>query len=106
MKKFINICSSGGLPIYGKVTTIKSLLIPKLFYASSLPQTPANIIKQVEHIIYTFLWKGKDNVTRLSAINNFEGGGIKMIHIDSMAKALRLPWLKQIFNDSESSWVI
>ena len=27
-----------------------------------------------------------------------------MIHIDSMVKALRLPWLKQIFNDSESSW--
>ena len=94
MKKLTNIWSSRGLSIYGKVTIIKSLLIPKLVYASSLLPTPANIIKQVEHIIYTFLWKGKDKVTRLSAINNFEGGGIKMIHIDSMVKALRLAWFE------------
>ena len=45
-------------------------------------------------------------MTRLSAINNFEGGGIKMIDIDSMIKALRLAWLKRIFNDNESTWKI
>jgi hypothetical protein len=27
-----------------------------------------------------------------------------MIDIDSMVKALRLAWLKQIFNDNESTW--
>ena len=58
----------------------------------------------MEHILYTFLWKGKDKVTRLSAINNFEGGGIKMIDIDSMVMALRLAWLKRIFNDNENTW--
>ena len=104
MKKLTNIWSSRGLSIYGKVTIIKSLLIPKLVYASSLLPTPAKIIKQAEDIIYTFLWKGKDKVTRLSAINNFEGGGIKMIDIESMVKALRLAWLKRIFNDNESTW--
>ena len=77
MKKLTYIWSSRGLSIYGKVTIIKSLLIPKLVYASSLLPTPANIIKQVEHTIYTFLWKGKDKVTSISGINNFEGGGIK-----------------------------
>ena len=71
-------------------TIIESLLIPILVYTSSLLPTPANIIKQVEHIIYTFLWKGKDKMTRLSAVNKFEGGGIKMIDIDSMVKALSL----------------
>ena len=45
-------------------------------------------------------------MTRLSAIDNFEGGGIKMIDIDSMIKALRLAWLKRIFNDNESTWKI
>lgn len=42
-------------------------------------------------------------MTRLSAINNFEGGGIKMIDIESMIKALRLAWLNQIFNDNKST---
>lgn len=45
----------------------------------------------------------EDEVTRLSAINNFEGGGIRMVEIDSMVKAPRLAWLKRIFNDNEST---
>ena len=106
MKKLTNIWSSRGLSIYGKVTIIKSLLIPKLVYASSLLPTPASIIKQVNHIIYTLLWKGNDKVARLSAINDFEGGRIKMIDIESMIKALRLAWLNRIFNNNESTWKI
>ena len=61
-------------------------------------------MKQVNHIIFTFLWKGKDKVTRLSAINTLEEGGIKMIDIESMMKALRLAWLKRIFNNNDSTW--
>ena len=106
MKKLTNIWSSRVLSIFAKVTIIKSLLIPKLVYVSSLLPNPAGIIKQVNHIMYTFLWKGKDKVTRLSPIDNFEGGGIKMIDIDSVVKALRLAWLKRIFNDNESTWNI
>ena len=99
-----NIWSSRGLYVYGKVTIIKSLLIPKLVYVSSLLPTLLKIIKQVNHIIFTFLRKGKDKVTRFSAINTLEEGGIKMIDIEIMIKALRLAWSKRIFNNNDSTW--
>jgi len=100
IKKLINIWSSRGLSLYGKVTIIKSLLLPKVVYTLSLLPTPENIIKELNHLIYTFLWKGKDKVTRKSAINNYEGGGIKMVDIESMIKSLRLAWLK----DNSGAW--
>ena len=67
MKKLTNIWSPRGLSSYGKVIIlrIKSLLIPELVCVSSLLPTPSNIAEQVNHIIFTFLWKGKDKVTRL-----------------------------------------
>ena len=104
MKKLTNIWSSRGLSIYGKVTIIKSLLIPKLVYSSTLLPIPTKIIKKANHIIYSFLWKGKDKVTRLSAINTFENGGIRMIDLDSMVKALRLAWLKRTFSTNVNTW--
>ena len=82
IKKLINIGSSRGLSLYGKVTIIKSLLLQKVVHMSSLLPTPESIIKELNHLIYTFLWKGKDKVTRKSAINNYEGGGIKMVDIE------------------------
>lgn len=104
MKKFTIIWTLSGLSICGKVTIVKSLLVHKLVYMSLLLPTPLHIIKQVNHTICTFLWKGKDKVTGLSAIDNFEGDGIKLVVMESLIKARRLAWLKRILNDNESTW--
>ena len=102
IKKLTNIWSSRGLSIFGKVTIIKSLLILKLVFISSVLSPPSKIIKQVNSIIFSFLWNGKDKVTRLSSINSYEdGGGIKMTDIESLVKAVRLAWLKRVFSDNE-----
>ena len=57
VKKLINIWSSRGLSIYGKVTIIKSLIIPKLVYISSLLPTPKEIIQELNRLLFKFLWK-------------------------------------------------
>ena len=45
VKKLINIWSSRGLSIFGKVTIIKSFLIPKFVYICSLLPTPKELVK-------------------------------------------------------------
>ena len=54
-KKSGQYLSSRGLPIYGKVTLIKSLLIPKIVYISSLLPTPEHIINELNQLLYKFL---------------------------------------------------
>ena len=104
IKKLINIWSSRGLSLYGKVTVIKSLVLPKLVYISSLLPTPQAIIKEVNQLIFNFLRKGRDKVTRLSTINTYEEGGLKMTDLGSMIKALRLTWLKRVFSSNKGTW--
>ena len=104
VKKLINIWSSRGLSIYGKVTIIKSLIIPKLVYISSLLPTPKEIIQELSRLLFKFLWKGTDKVTRLSAINEYENGGLKMIDLESMIQSLRLAWIKRIFGANDGTW--
>ena len=104
IKKLINIWSSRGLSLYGKVTIIKSLIIPKFVYVASLLPTPKEVIKQLNQLLFKFLWKGVDKVTRLSAINEYENGGLKMIDFETMVKSLRLAWLKRIFRENDGAW--
>ena len=73
-------------------------------YISSSLSTPENIIKELNHLVYNFLWKGKDKVIRKSGINDYEGGGINMVDIESMIKSLRLAWLKRIVGDNSGAW--
>ena len=83
VKKRINIWSSRGLSIYGRVTIIKSLIIPKFVFISWLLTVLKEIVKELNQMIFKFLWKGTDKVTRLSTINEYENGGLKMIDLES-----------------------
>ena len=105
IKKLINIWSSRGLPIYGKVTIImKSFLMPKFVYVCSLLPIPKEIVNKLNQLLFKFLWNGTDIVTRVSVINDYEKCGLKMIDLESMVKSLRLTWLKRLLNDSNATW--
>ena len=71
----MNIWYSCGLSLYGKVTVTKSLAVTKVVYVSSLMSIP----KELNHPFLKFLWNGTDKVTRLSTINEYGRGGLKMI---------------------------
>ena len=55
-------------------------------------------------LVFKFLWKGVDKVTRLSVINEYENDDLKMIDFETMVKSFRLTWLKRIFGENASSW--
>ena len=44
---------------------------------------------RLNQLIFKFVWKGVDKVTRLSVINDYEKSGLKMIDLETMAKYLR-----------------
>ena len=61
-------------------------------------------VKELNQLLFKFLWNGMDKITRVSVINEYEEGGLKMIDLDSMIKPLRLAWLKWIFNGNNGTW--
>ena len=52
IKKLIDIWSSRGLSVYGKVTIIKSFLIPKFVYVCSVLPTPNELVKQLNQLLF------------------------------------------------------
>ena len=68
---------------------MKSLIIPKFVYTCilSLLSAPKEILQELNRILFKFLWKGTDKVTRLSTINEYENGRLKMIDLESMVKS-------------------
>ena len=75
-------------------------------YVCLLLLTPKEIVNKLimNQLLFKFLWSGVDKVTRVSLINDYEKGGLKMIDLESMVKSLRLAWLKRLFNDSNATW--
>ena len=71
---------------------------------SSIFETPHDISRRMERIIYKFLWNGPGKVTRNSVINTLEDGGLNLTDIGTQIKALRLSWIPRILDDRKGTW--
>ena len=93
--KIENLCqqwSKRKLTLLGRITVIKSLAIAKfthLFLA--LPDPPQELIKKLEKVFYRFLWNaGPDRIKRSIIIKNIKAGGLRMINVDYLIKAMKI----------------
>ena len=57
-----------------------------MLYVSSVLTTPEEFIKQLNTIIYNFLWKGTDKIARLAAVNDLKYGGLNLIDLETYVK--------------------
>ena len=77
MEKLFESWKKRKLTIFGKCEIINTLAISKLIYiASILPLPPPYFIKDVNTLIYSFLWSSRDRIKRNTLIGPIRSGGI------------------------------
>ena len=104
LKKTLNSWSWRGLTLLGKIQVIKTFAIPKILYRMSLICSNKKFIKDINQILFNFIWKGKDKVKRATLINDINEGGLKMPHIESMIEAQRIMCIQKFLDNSLRSW--
>jgi hypothetical protein len=105
-KQLINAWKKRKLTYFGKITVIKSLLLPKLVYHAQNIITPDTIIKSINTMIFEFLWDGRDKIKRRTIIGNKLDGGIDMPDFEYYAKTLKLKWIKHLNNETNANWKV
>ncbi len=84
------------LTLFGKVLIIKSLATSKLIHVTTILHTPEEILKDIEKLIFSFLWESTDRIKRKTLIGSKQNGGIKMLDIFCKNKALKASWAPRI----------
>ena len=57
-------------------------------------------------VIFNFVWRGKDKIKRLALISEYEDGGLKMPHPESLIKTQRIACLKRYLDDHSRPWKV
>ena len=105
MKNLLNIWSQRDLSLKGKITVIKSLALPSLLFVSMVLAVPENVIKEVNDMVYAFLWSNRKAKVKKGIITApIEKGGLKMIDFKEIIKAQKIIWVKRLLNSEESKW--
>jgi hypothetical protein len=100
----LNIWHCRGLSLKGKVTILKSLVLPKLLYPMSVLPIPTYVVDLVDNMILDFVWgKRKHKIKKNVIIQDIDRGGIKVPHFGSMVEANRVSWVKRLL-ESSGKW--
>ena len=91
------------LTLLGKITIIKSLIVPKIFYPLNFLDPPNGYTQKCNSILFKFIWGKQDLVKRMTLIANISEGGLNMMDIDSQMSACRATWIHKIIN-SPGDW--
>ena len=58
---------------------------------------PEEIIKDINKIVFKFLWRGQDRVVRKAMINSCENAGLRVLDFETLVKSVRLSWFKRLY---------
>ena len=106
MKNILSLWSCRNLTLMGKITIVKSLIIPRMIYkASILPLIiPKTLITKINKLLFKFIWGSNwERVSRNVLCNNIESGGAKMMHLESYLTALHVKSLSLLFDETYCS---
>ena len=95
---------SKGLTAYGKVHILKSEALSQLTYLMSvLAQPSEEQIKEINKIMFKFVWGTTEKVKRRTLQNILRRGGLKMPDVALHSNSLKIAWVKKFIDGACSS---
>ena len=103
MQQTLHIWRARSLSWKGKITILKTLVIPQVIHLFSNIYTPMHILERIDTLFFYFLWGGKPpRVKKSTIINDYHEGGLKMPDIYSIHISQKVIWLKRLTNDNKT----
>ena len=90
MKKVLNLWSGRRLSILGRIAIVKTLALSKLVYNCSVLDTPTDFAKEVNKVIFPFMWNFKpDKIKRKTLTGPISKGGLNTVNFADVEKSLK-----------------
>ena len=106
LKNCLRLWSSRDITPIGRNIIVKTFALSQLVYLFlTLPNPPDHFIKELQDIIFDFIWAGNpDKVKRVSMFNDVSKGGFKVTHVKSFMYSLKCTWARRYCDDSFRPW--
>lgn len=92
------------LSILGRVMITKTLAVSQLIFMMNMCVVPTYVLKKIQSMIYKFIHKGPDKITRSLACQSYDNGGIKSPDIIALVKASQAMWIKRFLYSEHHPW--
>ena len=104
MKNTLAKWKNRGLTLIGKIQILKTCIMFKIIYLLSNISLPIHFAKEVEKVMFSFLWNGPDKTSRATMYADYSEGGLKFPNIQCMINTQLVKWIQRYFRNSDHNW--
>ena len=106
MMRTIGMWQNRHLTLIGRITITKALLLSQLTHVlSSLPSPNEITIKEINQMLFSFIWGSKRNpLRRLRLCQSMKDNGLEMIDLKSYLTSLKMKWIKRFLTEKNRTW--
>jgi hypothetical protein len=105
LKKTLNLWKMRNLTLIGRILVVKSLALSQITYIVTNVHIPAQYISEIEVIISNFVWKNSTPRVKFDVISlQIENGGLKYPNLLNHIKALKLAFIRRLFDEENKPW--
>ena len=84
------------LSIFGRCLIVKSLGMSQILHSAAVLDIHKDYIVKIQPLIFKFIRKKKqDKIKREVLYQDCDRGGLRVIHVETLCKALRLAWIQR-----------
>ena len=104
IKRQLNLWKVRNLSLIGKIQIVKTFAFSQLLYIAGMVKIPDSYIKEVNRLVYGFIWNGPDRIKREVMVKEYEEGGFKMLCLKSLLQVQKIKWVNRIFTSQSRGW--
>ena len=93
------------LTLEGRIDVFKTLAILEIVFLALLTKTPHQVVKGLEKIQKSFLWK--DSIPKIrheTTCKDYKDGGLKNVDISYKIVNLQCSWIQSLYDDNFYEW--
>ncbi len=91
------------LSLLGRILLSKAEGISRSVYVSMSMEVTKNVVKDLDKILYDFIWKRKTHYLRKYILNNSEEfGGLEVLHFTDLNKVFKIKWIIEYIKNKET----
>ena len=106
IKSILKAWTARSLTVKGKITVLKSLIVPHILQLASLVPLSQKFISDLDSLFYDFVWTKKHLVSKMILTLLHVLGGLKMVSIKQTIETAKIMWMKRLCNDINAKWKV
>jgi hypothetical protein len=106
LARVLNMWKGRNLSVLGRVMAVKAQALSLFQFLGSIITVPEKIILKINKLIYSFVWKGSDRISRTEAAKPLNKGGIGLHNIKDILRASRIQWIKKAVKFKDRDWTV